>query len=180
MSIKTWILMMITLCMWQMMSCRPGREQVPTGFWLSNEAGFPTPSLNGFWFSDSSFEYRVNPQYAINPLRSFGGHYELLSDSIQLRIEYYDIIRDFSIGTDPISEEDDNWAIVGGSLTRVHLPVSNHFVLQFKQSKDTICIDWCQVYVLMRDQWSTPITPKFYMDETRVNVADDMKQGSSN
>lgn len=129
------------------MGCSGSREQVPSGFWISQGDESCSTPHNGILFHESTFEYYVNPRYSLNPLKSFGGHYDLLFDSIELRIEYYDILSDFRIGTDSISIEDNQWAAVGGILVRLPTPENDVSVLSFRQSKDTIWIDEYQVYI---------------------------------
>lgn len=114
---------------------------VPKGFWQARSELVGAGFGSGYQFGDSAcFEFVISSYDILNPLISFGGHYVLSSDSIEFRIEHYDIVEFFSIDLDYVSNLSDTWGVEGGNNTRVFLPLPDSKKMSFKQSQDTIWI----------------------------------------
>lgn len=148
---KTAPLFVLVLNILLQAGCSSNRDYIQNGFWKPIATdGLSSECLNGFLFVDSTFEYLINECDALNPLRSFGGHYQLFSDSIVFTTEYYDIIQGFNIGSDPNSAKDNGWALKNGTKVRVFLSLPSVDKSGFKQFKDTIWLEEYYIFHLER------------------------------
>lgn len=150
-----WIIALATL--WLVGS--NSRAQIPNGFWQARESLVGDWYDNGYQFGDSAkFEYHISAYDILNPLRSFGGHYAITSDTITFCIEYYDILEDITIDLDYVSSWSDNWEVwplyEAYKEKRVFLPSLNRKAMKYTLCNDTLFIGDCDFHLINENWWN--------------------------
>ena len=84
--------------------------QTLSGLWHEKSPVVGSGYGGRYYFTESTFEYRVSEYDQLNPIRTFGGTYRQEGDSITFTVTYYNILTHFGISRDVIVGTNNQWA----------------------------------------------------------------------